>query len=88
MKLFAILTTVKESKSLPPRERELKPDMLGQMQILKESLPPRERELKLSEMLAVVRATPSLPPRERELKLRRFIGRRCRGGRSPRGSVN
>ena len=77
-------------RSLPPRERELKP-FFGHISIgYLPSLPPRERELKRGlGLVCALRGLPSLPPRERELKLaaaaRAVSAPACR---SPRGSVN
>ena len=75
-------------KSLPSRERGLKPFCLNLKLTMVVSLPSRERGLKLNLMENSKRSFPSLPSRERGLKP-------CAGQlvvnerrRSPRGSVD
>ena len=55
-------------RSLPPRERELKLELLAVRPLCSVSLPPRERELKPLFLFFLFAPTRSLPPRERELK--------------------
>ena len=74
--------------SLPTRERELKPRLLGVRNAHAVSLPTRERELKLKDGEKARHAIESLPTRERELKHGFRVAIGATVGRSLHGSVN
>ena len=85
---FDCPTRVVVIKSLPTRERGLKPLPRSRRTNERESLPTRERGLKRLKTVYNEIARGSLPTRERGLKQKRFCRGCARAGRSLRGSVD
>ena len=88
LKLYLPCLIKPKRKSLPMRERELKPLGVFEEVGALASLPMRERELKLPMSLSHYTHNKSLPMRERELKPSSPYHTARVTSRSPCGSVN